>query len=156
MLQLVFAQTELFLKQTQEQSDRPNINEREDLVTSGNAHSSFLACNARCATSSDYLPGRKPTKANAQVIAEDMLVAAIKASAAGNRVCVLCVGNARRAGGAVRYGARAQEEELYRRTDMFTRAGGLNRRRVYRIDNRPGIQSDIVVCYYKDVKILRG
>ncbi len=68
MLQFAFARTEQFLNQTQAPSDRPNVNEREDLLTSGNAFSSFLACSSRCATS--YVPGKGLTKSNAQVIAK--------------------------------------------------------------------------------------
>ncbi len=105
VLQLVFAQTEQLLKRTQAPTAQPNIHEREDVITSGNACQSLAACSSRCAAG--YLPRAGLTNGSVQVIAEGTLVTARKAKAAGDRVRALRVGSAKNPGGDAKRGESA-------------------------------------------------
>ena len=63
--------------------------------------------------------GAPPRPPRVSVVKEDMLEAAGRLVARGNRVAVLNMASARAPGGGVWGGCGAQEENLHRRTDLF-------------------------------------
>lgn len=69
------------------------------------------------------LPSQKPRRrfdvTEVSVINRDCLLAAIDEVNDGNKVCVLNMASFKRPGGGVLNGSMAQEEELFRRTNLF-------------------------------------